>query len=86
MIVGHSDEIGLIINYINADGFIYVRPVGGVDPTILASHRAKVITKKGINIIAESANYEGYYTYQPGGFMKLWLRWHHLLRGWKKKE
>ena len=26
MIVGHSDEIGLIINYINADGFIYVRP------------------------------------------------------------
>lgn len=47
MIVGHSDEIGLIINYINNEGFIYVRPVGGVDPTILASHRARIITKKG---------------------------------------
>lgn len=47
MIVGHSDEIGLIINYINDDGFIFVRPVGGVDPTILASHRARILTSKG---------------------------------------
>lgn len=47
MIVGHSDEIGLIINYINNEGFIYVRPIGGVDPTILASHRARILTKKG---------------------------------------
>lgn len=47
MIVGHSDEIGLIINYINDDGFIYVRPIGGVDPTILASHRARILNKKG---------------------------------------
>lgn len=48
MIVGHADEIGLIVNYINDDGFIYVRPVGGVDPNILASHRARIITGKGI--------------------------------------
>lgn len=48
MIVGHSDEIGLIINYINDDGFIYVRPIGGVDPSILASHRARILTSKGI--------------------------------------
>jgi endoglucanase len=48
MIVGHSDEIGLIINYINNEGFIYVRPIGGVDHNILASHRARIITKKGI--------------------------------------
>lgn len=48
MIVGHADEIGLIINYINNDGFIYVRPVGGVDASILSSHRAKIITKKGM--------------------------------------
>lgn len=47
MIVGHSDEVGLIINYINDDGFIFVRPIGGIDPTILASHRAKILTKKG---------------------------------------
>ena len=48
MIVGHSDEIGLIINYINDDGFIYVKPIGGVDPTILASHRARILTKNGV--------------------------------------
>ena len=47
MIVGHSDEIGLIINYINDDGFIYVRPIGGVDPSILSSHRARILTGKG---------------------------------------
>jgi len=48
MIVGHSDEIGLIVNYINNEGFIYVRPIGGVDPTILASHRARILSKKGV--------------------------------------
>lgn len=48
MVVGHSDEVGLIINYINDEGFIYVRPIGGVDPTILASHRARILTSKGI--------------------------------------
>ena len=48
MIVGHSDEIGLIINYINDEGFIFVRPIGGVDATILASHRARILTAKGV--------------------------------------
>ena len=48
MIAGHSDEIGLIVNYINNDGFIYVKPIGGVDPTILASHQARILTKRGI--------------------------------------
>lgn len=48
MIVGHSDEIGLIVNYINDDGFIYTRPIGGVDANILASHRARILTKNGM--------------------------------------
>lgn len=48
LIVGHSDEIGLIVNYINDDGFIYVSSVGGVEPGILASHKVRIITKKGI--------------------------------------
>ncbi len=48
MIVGHSDEIGLIVNYINDEGFIYFKPVGGVDPSILASQRVRILTKNGI--------------------------------------
>lgn len=48
MIVGHSDEIGLIVHYINDNGFIYFRPVGGIEAGILASHRARIITKNGI--------------------------------------
>ena len=48
LIVGHSDEIGLIVNFINDEGFIYVHSVGGVEAGILASHRVRIITKKGI--------------------------------------
>ncbi len=48
LIVGHSDEIGLIVNYINDEGFIYVRSVGGVEAGILASHRVRILTQKGI--------------------------------------
>lgn len=48
LIVGHSDEIGLIVQYINDDGFIYVGNIGGVEAGILASHRVRIITKKGI--------------------------------------
>jgi putative aminopeptidase FrvX len=48
MIVGHSDEIGLIVTYINDKGFIYFKPVGGIDPSILSSQRVKIISKNGI--------------------------------------
>lgn len=48
LIVGHSDEVGLIVTYINDEGFLYVRPIGGLDRSILSSHRARIITKKGI--------------------------------------
>jgi tetrahedral aminopeptidase len=48
LIVGHSDEIGLIVQYINDEGFIYVGNIGGVEAGILASHRVRILTKKGI--------------------------------------
>jgi endoglucanase len=48
LIVGHSDEIGLIVHYINDEGFIYVSPIGGVEAGILASHRVRILTKNGI--------------------------------------
>ncbi|MEI8134238.1 MAG: hypothetical protein WCH46_04045 [bacterium] len=46
LIVGHADEIGLIVRYMNAEGFIYVSRVGGVDPAILPSHRVRILSSK----------------------------------------
>jgi len=46
LIVGHADEIGLIVRYINSEGFIYVSKVGGVDPAILPSHRVRILSSK----------------------------------------
>src|SRR6187455_877044 len=47
MLAGHADEIGLTVNYINKDGFIYVRKLGGVDPAITRAQRVSIHTKKG---------------------------------------
>lgn len=48
MISGHADEIGLIVNYIDENGFIYVKSIGGIDPSILGSKRARILTGSGI--------------------------------------
>ncbi|CAN5484855.1 M42 family metallopeptidase [soil metagenome] len=48
MIVGHADEIGLIVNYIDDKGFLYFMNIGGVDQTILSAHKARIMTKNGI--------------------------------------
>jgi tetrahedral aminopeptidase len=48
MVVGHSDEIGLIVNYINDEGFLYFKSVGGIDPSMLASQRVRIINKTGV--------------------------------------
>lgn len=47
MIVGHADEIGLIIRRIDSQGMLWFGPIGGVDATILAGTRVRVLTKKG---------------------------------------
>jgi endoglucanase len=47
MLAGHADEIALAVNYIDADGFIYVRKMGGVDPAITKAQRVTIHTRKG---------------------------------------
>ena len=47
MLAGHADEIGLTVNYISEDGFVYVRKLGGVDPAIMRGMRVNIHTKKG---------------------------------------
>ena len=32
MLAGHCDQIGLIVQHIDDDGFLYVQPIGGWDP------------------------------------------------------
>ena len=47
MLVGHSDEIGLQVRYIDDHGFIYFSAIGGVDPHITAGLRVHLHTGKG---------------------------------------
>jgi endoglucanase len=48
MIVGHSDEIGLIVRRIDERGVLWFGKIGGVDPAVLPGTRVRVLTKKGI--------------------------------------
>ena len=41
-VVGHIDEIGLVITHIDEKGFLYFAPIGGWDPQILVGQRVEV--------------------------------------------
>jgi putative aminopeptidase FrvX len=47
MLAGHADEIALAVSYIDDDGFIYVRRLGGVDPVVSKAQRVQVHTESG---------------------------------------
>ena len=47
MVSGHADEIGFMVNFIDSDGFIYFRSIGGVDPSLLPGLKVDIYTKKG---------------------------------------
>lgn len=47
MLAGHADEIAMTVNFINADGFIYVRKVGGIDPIVTRAQRVVIHTAGG---------------------------------------
>ena len=46
-VVGHIDEIGLIVHHIDDDGFLWFTGVGGWDPIILVGQRVEISTKSG---------------------------------------
>jgi len=48
MFDGHIDELGLMINHIDAQGFLYPQRVGGVDPALIRGKRVNIHTAKGI--------------------------------------
>jgi putative aminopeptidase FrvX len=46
-IVGHIDEIGLIVTHIDDEGFLSMTGVGGWDPQILVGQRLELLTRNG---------------------------------------
>jgi endoglucanase len=48
MLAGHIDEIGMMVTYIAAEGFISFASIGGVDAAVLPGMRAHVHTKDGV--------------------------------------
>ena len=47
MLAGHCDQIGLMVQYIDDNGFLYVQPIGGWDMQILLGQHLTVWTKQG---------------------------------------
>jgi endoglucanase len=47
-IVGHIDEIGLIVTHIDDDGFLRFAGVGGWDTQILVGQRVEIVTRDGV--------------------------------------
>ena len=47
MLVGHSDEIGLQVKYLDDKGFIYFGAIGGVDPHLTPGLRVQIHTRQG---------------------------------------
>src|ERR687895_832727 len=44
MLDGHIDEIGLIVQYIDDEGFAHVGPIGGWDAQVLVGQRIRFIS------------------------------------------
>jgi endoglucanase len=42
MLAGHCDQIGLVVQHVDAEGFLYVQPIGGWDTQVLIGQRLTV--------------------------------------------
>ena len=47
MLTAHCDELGLLIRYIDEQGFLYFGTIGGFDPSTLAGSRVQIHTPSG---------------------------------------
>ena len=57
LIDGHIDEIGVIVQYIDDDGFLYISPIGGWDAQVLVGQRIRFICATGdvIGVVGRKA-------------------------------
>lgn len=47
MLAGHMDELGLIVTYVNKDGYIYFDTIGGHDLSVISGRRVLIQTAGG---------------------------------------
>jgi len=47
MLAGHCDQIGFMVKHISSEGFLYVSPVGGIDPGTVQGAEVTVWAKGG---------------------------------------
>jgi endoglucanase len=47
MLSGHADEIAMAVNFINDEGYLYVRKMGGIDAAITKAQRVTIHTRNG---------------------------------------
>jgi endoglucanase len=47
-VVGHIDEIGVVVTHLGDDGLAAVRPVGGFSPAVMFGQRVDVLTRDGV--------------------------------------
>jgi len=66
MLVGHADEIGFMVKYIDDDGFIRFSPIGFIDHTLLPNHK--------VNIYHEGKVVRGVIGVKPPFLYKHWER------------
>ena len=51
MLAAHMDEVGMIVTYINSDGFIKIANVGGIETAVQLGRRVKVGEKELTGVI-----------------------------------
>lgn len=47
MLAGHADEIAMAVNYVDDEGYLYVRKMGGVNAAIAKAQRVVIHTRNG---------------------------------------
>jgi endoglucanase len=47
MLAGHADEIAMAVNYIDDNGYLYVKRVGGIDAAIMKAQRVTIHSRGG---------------------------------------
>jgi len=47
MLAGHMDELGLLVTYVNKDGFVYFDTIGGHDRSVISGRRVVIKTANG---------------------------------------